>query len=498
MKQKNRVFIIGLILIGIILRFLFLSKRSLWADEFWAVYIGQMSFAHMVNFITYHDAHPPLFYEIVHFWLHFGNSAFILRIIPALAGVACIWAAYILGREILNEKIGFIFAAIITFNPAHILWSQIVKSYSLFTFLAIISIYFFFKVLKKREKKYWFLLGIINIILLYLHNLGFVIILIETITVIVLNMFDWEWLYYCVAIFICYIPWLLHVPHQLHFTLGVVRPFPPYITMAYSLFYFALGETVNPFMFYITIPAFIILIYLIVKGLIEIKNISIEKRITLLIGLLSIFPICFFPSIVPQNILPLSIFWYILISLALFKISEKSSVLFKSLLSLVILLFLISDFFLYAGVHYNDKSKIVPYKQIGRFLTQNVKPDDIILTTEGILYFHGKQFSPISWYYKGPAKIIGITDKTSLENLSKKLKKYKKIWVEANFYGNYVLSKKLKNVLSKHFKNILDKYYVLNRRWILDNKWIAKKIKERSPKPSYYYLIQVIEYQHKK
>lgn len=497
MRPKNRLYILGIILIGLILRFLFLSQRSLWADEFWAVYIGKMSFAHMVHFITYHDAHPPLFYTIVHFWLHLGDSAFVLRIIPAIAGVACIWAAYILGREILNEKLGLIFAAIIAFNPAHILWSQILKSYSLFTFLTIISLYFFFKVVKKGEKRDWFILGFINIVLLYLHNLGFVTILIETITIIAMNVFDWEWLYYCVIIFICYIPWLLHVPHQLHFTFGVIRPFPPYIRIAYALFYFALGETVNPFMLYITIPTFLILIYLLIKGFIEMKNLSMDKRISLLVGLFSIFPICFFPLIVPQNILPFSIFWYIIISLALVKISEKSPVLFRTLLSAIIILFLISDFFLYTGQHYNDKSKILPYRHIAEFLTENTKSNDIILTTEGILYLHGKQFSPLNWYYKGHSKIIKITNKTSLKKLSKVLKGYKRIWVDANFYGNYVLSEKLKNFLDKKYKKVLDKYYVLNKRWVLDNKWLAAKIHEKSRKPAYYYLVQIIEYHHK-
>ncbi len=261
--------------------------------------------------------------------------------------------------------------------------------------------------------------------------------------------------------------------------------------MAYALFYFALGETVNPFMFYITIPALLIFLFLVIKGFREIKVLTLNKRILLIVGLFIIFPICFFPSIVPQNILPFSVFWYILISLALLKISEKSLLLSKSLLSIIIVLFLISDFFLYAGLHYNDKSKILPYRQIGKFLTAHTKNNDIILTTEGILYLNGKQFSPLNWYYKGNAKIMEITNKTSFDTLPGILKNYKRIWFDANFYGNYVLSEKLKKFLDSRYKNVLDKYYVFNQRLLVT------ELHEKSKIPAYYYLVQIILYQHR-
>ncbi|HRR96654.1 MAG TPA: glycosyltransferase family 39 protein, partial [Candidatus Ratteibacteria bacterium] len=226
--NNNRIrlfFLIIIICIGIFLRIFQLGKLCFWCDEFLAISYGWQPLKDMVNYIAYKDAHPPLFYALVHFLLKYGNSEFYLRLLPSFFGIITIPLAYFIGKEFTkNEKTGIIFSIIISLNPALILWSRILKSYSLFTFFLLLSLFFFLKILKSDRKKYYIFLFFSDIILLYLHNFAFIWILIEVFTLLFRKMFNKKFLFYYFSLFIFYLPWFLKIPYQLKFTLGVIRP----------------------------------------------------------------------------------------------------------------------------------------------------------------------------------------------------------------------------------------------------------------------------------
>jgi uncharacterized membrane protein len=43
---------------------------------------------------TLTNAHPPLFFLLLHFWLFIGTSEFVLRMLPVLFGTALLGVAY--------------------------------------------------------------------------------------------------------------------------------------------------------------------------------------------------------------------------------------------------------------------------------------------------------------------------------------------------------------------------------------------------------------------
>jgi len=76
-KRKYLLFAILLTGIGIILRVFYLGSHSFWCDEFLSIFLGKHSLQWMVNYVTFKDAHPPLFYAIVHFMLKGGGPKYI-------------------------------------------------------------------------------------------------------------------------------------------------------------------------------------------------------------------------------------------------------------------------------------------------------------------------------------------------------------------------------------------------------------------------------------
>ena len=488
-KKKYLLFAILITSIGIILRVFHLGSHSFWCDEFLSIFLGKHSLQWMVNYITFKDAHPPLFYAIVHFMLKGGNSEIYLRLLPAFFGVLCIPASYYLGKELISEKGGLLLALTVIFNPAHILWSQILKSYTMFTLFVIISLYFFMKILKEDKNFYWFLLFLSNLILLYLHNFAFILILIEGTALIIDKKFNKKWFAYHLLLFLLYLPWLLKIPHQFHFTLGVRRQIPLLYKFIYHFFYFFLGETVNPFYFLLVIPVFLLLSFLFIRGLWNLAGIEKEKRNLILPGL--IFPLFLipFPSTVPQNLIPFSIFWYILM------ISGMRNLKFRRIpLLFLIFFFSFSIYFYYTGnvYQYQDVSKLAPYRETGNFLTQVTAQKDVIIVNERRQFPGQEPFSAFDWYYSGKAKVIEGTEEKikKVEEFERLLKTYKKIWIFLNFNEDPEWCEMLKRYFSGNYKNVFVRKYLWNER-------ILQKIRKNGKKEQYYYFIELYCYEKK-
>ncbi|OQX85296.1 MAG: hypothetical protein B6D55_07610 [Candidatus Omnitrophica bacterium 4484_70.2] len=463
MENRKNVFLVYLILgIGIFLRFYRLGKLCFWCDEFLAIFLGEKPISLMVEYITFKDAHPPLFYLIVHFLLKGGNSEFYLRLFPAFFGILCIPLAYILGKELLNEKTGLIFSLIIALNPAHVLWAQILKSYTFFTFFLLVSFYFFLKIIKREKITYWVFLFLVNIILLYTHNFSFLVIVIQGIYLIFKKKLTKKWIFYYFFLLFAYFPWLLRIPSQLKFTLGVRRQIPLIFRYFYIFFYFFLGETVNPFNFYVICPAVIVFSTLIFKGMIELKELKREENFVVYLGLFLPLSLVPFPSTVPQNLLPYSVFWLFLISVGISEIKYQ-----RIFLSIIIFIFSISNFFHFTGrvSQFHDVSKLVPYREIGKFMSIITEPEDIIFSTEKRQLLRNRTFSPFEWYYRGKATVIeAIPEKLKIEDIPEIVENHKRIWVFFDYNENPSWSEVLKKYFESNYKKVWSEKYLYNEK----------------------------------
>ncbi|MDI9633330.1 MAG: glycosyltransferase family 39 protein [Methanolinea sp.] len=154
---------------GATLRFYKLDFNSLWLDEAFTYNAAKGSLAEIWNTMEVGDFHPPLFHWIEHFMLALGNSEFILRLVPAIAGICTIPVFYLVGKELADERVGVIAAALLAFSPFHIYYSQEAYSYSLVLLVFSILLYSYLRVLRTGERRFYIAVGILSALAFWIH-----------------------------------------------------------------------------------------------------------------------------------------------------------------------------------------------------------------------------------------------------------------------------------------------------------------------------------------
>jgi hypothetical protein len=130
----------GLVAAGAALRFGTLDLQSFWVDEGATVHLLRDDFAGMLDGLTITEKTPPLYYVLAWLWTRpFGTGEIGVRSLSALFGVLTIPVAYALARELLTARAALIAAALVTFNPLLVWYSQESRAYALLVLLAALA-----------------------------------------------------------------------------------------------------------------------------------------------------------------------------------------------------------------------------------------------------------------------------------------------------------------------------------------------------------------------
>lgn len=165
---------------GALLRFYHLSYNSLWLDEAATYSYSQKSFLEIWIFTTGTSTtggefNPPLFFCLEHIMLFFGNSEFILRLIPALLGVLTIPLFYLIGKELMDQNLGLIAAALLSASPFHLYYSQEARAYTSALFFVSLALICYLRAYRSHELKYWIFFGICSALAFWTHFYSFVV-----------------------------------------------------------------------------------------------------------------------------------------------------------------------------------------------------------------------------------------------------------------------------------------------------------------------------------
>lgn len=161
--------LIGLLIIGTILRFYNLGFNSLWLDEATTLTYARMTLSEIFEASITSEFHPPLFYWIENIMLNFGESEFVLRFWPAVFGILTIPVFYLIGCEIKNKKVGIISALLVTISPFAIYYSQDARSYTMILFFFSLSLLCYFYALRMKNAKWWVIFGLTSALALWSH-----------------------------------------------------------------------------------------------------------------------------------------------------------------------------------------------------------------------------------------------------------------------------------------------------------------------------------------
>lgn len=169
LRSRYIQILLSLTLIGAILRFYNLGFNSLWLDEASTYSFASLSVTGIWEATFGGEFNPPLFYWIEHFLLMFGNNEVILRFVPALFGILTIPLVYCVGKEFVDRNVGILAAAVCTFSPFLILYSQEARAYSMGLFFIAFALVFFLKAIKSNSVTHWALFGLLSALAYWSH-----------------------------------------------------------------------------------------------------------------------------------------------------------------------------------------------------------------------------------------------------------------------------------------------------------------------------------------
>ena len=167
-KIKNQIIIIIFTLLGLILRSIYNFDLIYWGDETFTLYISDPNIS-LKEFVNRHkdiDDNPIIYFFIIRLLNFFTYSAEIVRLSSILFGVLTIPLSYIFFKNFFKDN-ALIFATfLITFNIFLIWQSTEARIASSLVFFCLINLIFFFRFLKKINKKNLFILFLVNLFIL--------------------------------------------------------------------------------------------------------------------------------------------------------------------------------------------------------------------------------------------------------------------------------------------------------------------------------------------
>ncbi len=110
-----------------------IGHQGLWFDEAYTVMLVKLPFTKMLSTVPKTESTPYLYYVLAWVWSHiFGRGAADLRALSALFGTAVVPVAYLATDRLSgNRRAAWIVAALVTFNPLLIWYSQEARAYEL-------------------------------------------------------------------------------------------------------------------------------------------------------------------------------------------------------------------------------------------------------------------------------------------------------------------------------------------------------------------------------
>jgi 4-amino-4-deoxy-L-arabinose transferase-like glycosyltransferase len=144
----------ALVVIAAVIRLVVLTNQSYSMDEALTAYEAQLPLGAMINTVVHVETTPPLYFVLIWAWAHlFGNGDGSLPAVSMLAGVSLVPIAYLSARDLVSPRAGVIAAALVTFNPFLIWYSQEARAYMLLAALSGASFLWFVRARRRATRR---------------------------------------------------------------------------------------------------------------------------------------------------------------------------------------------------------------------------------------------------------------------------------------------------------------------------------------------------------
>lgn len=179
-----------ILLLAFTLRVCELESKGLWGDEIAQVRRASIALPRIVD--EYRA--PPRFFlqfALIHLTRLVGTSDFWVRLPSAFASVLAVAGIYALARRLTGESVAWVAMLFMALAPYQIWYAQEARMYGAMTCYAILTLYFFARLLSQPNIKSMTGLVVASTLLLYNHLFGFLVLF--TLGVIALGLVFWDW-----------------------------------------------------------------------------------------------------------------------------------------------------------------------------------------------------------------------------------------------------------------------------------------------------------------
>ena len=164
---------IGLLLLGVFLRFFRLGDRSLWLDEIFAADTTRFdTFDEVFRWATTDPQEMPLVNVIAWLLRGLGDGDWVVRLPAALAGSFCVLAMYGLGKTVSRPRTGLIAALFMAVLPFAVWFSQEARPYTFLMLFTTLQMLFAYRAVCRNRFRDWFWLAFCTVVNIYSHILA--------------------------------------------------------------------------------------------------------------------------------------------------------------------------------------------------------------------------------------------------------------------------------------------------------------------------------------
>lgn len=170
--SRTNLFILSfLVVFGFAIRLYNLGAYPYHVDEKFTIDLVSKPFIDVLIFGLSQDCNPPLFYLVDWFFVHaFGFVAFWERFPAVIFGVLAIPATFMLGRELRDDTVGILAAAVVTTLGSMWYYSQFGRGYTMVLFLFTLALIYFIRLVRgDHERRTWLSYGILATLCVWTH-----------------------------------------------------------------------------------------------------------------------------------------------------------------------------------------------------------------------------------------------------------------------------------------------------------------------------------------
>ena len=300
-RRSYTILMLALCAVYIAVRVWRVSDSCLWFDEVFSVHAAEHTWNTLFWFVAQDLIHPPLFYAVLKLWIGAGGESVLwLRLLPVMFSAVALVPFVYLTRELrLSRSVTLLGLALLAVNGSLIKYTQTLRMYSMLMFLALLSTWLFARYFY-RGKSFVPLL-IVNVLLIYTHYFGWLVVGAEVLTILIFQRIKWRRMAAMLGtLLVSFVPWMLAVWRAADSGSDVgqniswmsrpgVREMLSFLFDLTEPFYFQASNAEPASIYRISIPILLILLTSVVIYLVNWKR-DEDKQSIYFLGLFAIFP----------------------------------------------------------------------------------------------------------------------------------------------------------------------------------------------------------------